>query len=357
MEEKQPTIYDVAKKAGVSIATVSRGLSGGSISAASLRKVEDAAKELGYRPVSALRAENESRPAKRTIAIVLSSISNPYNASLLQGAAEHALNNGFLPQLYYYPDATTTCERVVEDLLDQQPAGVMLAGFTLEDGLTQDISAQLTRLRQAMPLVAIGPPIEGFDCPRLTSDPAACVRKAVRHLAQLGHRRIAMIGGSRGVRFSDLRERAFYEEMAAVSGPVPPTYVQLTGFTAQAGKIGVNLMLGGCTEELPPPTAIFAINDLAAMGAMQQLQSAGLRIPEDVSIIGCDNDFFAPYLNPPLSTVDLHPSLHGEQAMACLMIAIGGGNPYSFDSVCECSLIIRDSCAAVPTKEASKDGR
>ncbi len=89
---------------------------------------------------------------------------------------------------------------------------------------------------------------------------------------------------------------------------------------------------------------------MAAMGAMQQLQSAGLRIPEDVSIIGCDNDFFAPYLNPPLSTVDLHPALHGEQAMACLMIAIGGGNPYSFDSVCECSLIIRDSCAAVPAE-------
>ncbi len=353
MEEKQPTIYDVAKKAGVSIATVSRGLSGGSISAASLRKVEDAAAELGYRPVSALRAESENKPGKRTIAIVLSSVSNPYNASLLQGAAETALLNGFLPQLYYYPDSATSCETVVEDLLDQQPAGAMLAGFPLEDGITQDISAALTRLRQAMPLVAIGPPIVGFDCPRLASDPAACVRKAVRHLAQLGHKRIAMIGGSRGVRFSDLRERAFYEECAAISGSVPPHYVQLTGFTAQAGKIGGNLLLGCCKED-ERPTAIFAINDLAALGAMQELQNAGIRIPQDVSIIGCDNDFFAPYLNPPLSTVDLHPRLHGEQAMSELMVAIGGGNPYSFDAVCECSLIIRESCAAVPADSSEK---
>jgi len=107
MERKQPTIYDVAKKAGVSIATVSRGLSGGSISAASLRKVKEAAAELGYRPVSAQRAEDEGHPVKRTVAIVLSSVNNPYNASRLQGAAEHALRNGFLPQLYYYPDGAT----------------------------------------------------------------------------------------------------------------------------------------------------------------------------------------------------------------------------------------------------------
>ena len=92
-------------------------------------------------------------------------------------------------------------------------------------------------------------------------------------------------------------------------------------------------------------TTPIAINDLVALGAMRHLQRMGLRIPEDVAIIGCDNQFFTPYLNPPLTTVDLHPEEHGRNAVSEL-IAQQSGEVVPYNQISECSLIVRESCGA-----------
>ena len=343
MKEKQPTIVDVAEAAGVSIATVSRALTGGSISAATRRKVEAAMDQLNYRP-GAMRA-TQRKDGRRSIAAVLSSQMSPYYAAMCEGITAEVARNGYRLLLLSYPEGTG-CETVMADLMDIQPAGALLAGFSVESSVSQDTTrACLRQLQQAMPLVAIGPPIAGIECARLTSDPSQCVRKAMAHLAMLGHRRIAFLGGEHGVRFSEIRENAYYEEAERLGCVRDPRYVMITGCNAQAGELGVSILLGNLPRA-DYPTAVFAINDLTALGALRELRRSGLDVPGDVALVGCDNAYFAPYLTPSLTTVDLHPVEHGRSAVAELIMSINAGHPISFNQSFESSLIIRESCGA-----------
>ena len=117
------------------------------------------------------------------------------------------------------------------------------------------------------------------------------------------------------------------------------------GFTPQTGEACVNRILNALPRE-NWPTAMIAINDLVALGAMRQLQRMNIRVPEDMALIGCDNQFFTPFLTPPLTTVDLHPFDHGALAIRELVNAVKG-NASAFSQVRECSLIVRESCGAL----------
>ncbi len=352
MSEKQPTIVDVAREASVSTATVSRAMTGGSISAATREKVEAAMKRLRYRPGAA--RSGQKKGGDRCIAAVLSSQTSPYYASMCEGATAEAARSGYRLLVLSYPEGTG-CETVANDLLELKPAGALLAGFAVESSFNQDLTRScLQRIQQAMPLVAIGPPIEGIECARLTSDPSQCVRKAMAHLHMLGHRRIAFVGGDRSARFSIIRENAYYEEAARLGCAQDPTYVMLTGCNTQAGELGAGILLGN-HQPKDYPTAIFAINDLVALGVMRQLHRSGLDVPRDMALVGCDNAFFAPYLTPSLTTVDLHPYEHGRSAMAELIMSITAGHPISFNQSFESSLIVRESCgAALGVREFTK---
>ncbi len=342
MREKQATVYDVAKRAGVSIATVSRALGGGSVSQAARRRVEEAAAGLGYQPpVHAAQA----REVSRSIALVISSQTSPYYASMCEGATAEAARCGYRLLVLSYPEGTG-CETVTRDLMDLKPAGALLAGYVVENTLAQDtVRACLQRIQQAMPLVAIGPPIEGIECARLTADPSQCVRKSMAHLTMLGHRKIAFVGGDRSARFSVIRENAYYEEAQRLGCHADPSCVMLTGCNAQAGELGVSILLGNHARS-DYPTAIFAINDTVALGALRQLHRMGMNVPRDMALVGCDNAFFTPYLTPSLTTVDLHPYEHGRSAMAELIMSVNAGHPISFNQSFESSLIVRESCGA-----------
>ncbi len=343
MNEKHPTIVDVAEQAGVSIATVSRALSGGPVSAASRQKVEQAMEALNYQPGSARAAAK--RETEKCIAAVLSSQTSPYYAAMCEGITAEAARSGYKLVVLSYPEGTG-CQTVTNDLLDMQPVGALLAGFAVESSPGQEVTrACLRRIQQAMPLVAIGPPIEGIECARLTSDPSQCIRKAMAHLTMLGHRKIAFVGGDRSARFSVIRENAYYEERKRLGCVENPMYVMLTGCNPQAGELGVSILLGNLARA-DYPTAIVAINDMVALGALRELQRSGLQVPRDMALVGCDNAFFAPYLTPSLTTVDLHPYEHGRSAMAELILSINAGHPISFNQTYESSLIVRESCGA-----------
>lgn len=341
MSEKQPTIYDVADHAGVSIATVSRVLSGGSASGAAKKKVEEAIAALNYRPAAPRRTQ-ERRPAVRTLALVVSDLSNPYYASLAAGAEEAARRNGYALQLYSHDLNEAVSSALINQLIEHRPEGAVLVGSMVENGTDDELRSHLERLRQIMPLVIIGPRIDGLDCINITSDLSLSVRKSIAHLLALGHDRIAFIGGSSSIRSASTREAAFYAEMERLGKPILRTGTE-SGFTPRDGEMCVAKLFASLSAG-ERPTALIAINDLVALGALRELQRLNLRVPEDVALIGCDNQFFTPYLNPPLTTVDLHPNDHGKNAVSELISAISGGNVYSFSQIRECSLIVRESC-------------
>ena len=345
MKEKQPTIIDVAKKAGVSVATVSRALTGGSVSVVSRQKVETAMRELNYQPGS-IRASSRTM-GERYIAIVISTQTNPYYAAMCEGMTAEAARSGYRLLALNYPESTSI-ESVTGDLLNLKPAGVLLAGYVVENSMDQDtIRDCLLRLQQNMPLVAIGPPIEGIECARLNADPGHHVRKSMAHLYTLGHRRIAFVGGDRTDRCSISREKAYCEEVQRLGCRVDPLYAVLTGSTPAAGELGVSILLAN-HDKKDYPTAILTFNDMTALGALRQLQRMGFRVPADMALVGCDNAFFAPYLSPSLTTVDLHAYEHGRSAIAELIMSINAGHPISFNQSFESSLIVRESCGALP---------
>ena len=343
MADKQATIVDVAELAGVSVATVSRVLSGGSASLTARRKVEEAVRALQYRPLTTQRKTEKS--AERTLGLVISDLTNPYYAALCAGAEEAARRGGW--NLVVYQTALTGWMEsdIAEKVCSLPVSGAVLVGSVIEAGTQEDIRQRLCAIGQKMPIVTIGPRVEGVSCVNITSDLSLSVRKSIAHLYALGHRRISFIGGSGGIRSSSARRRAYYEEMERLQLPADREISTDAGFTPQAGEFCVNRLLSG-TKRSAWPTAIIAINDLVALGALRQLQRMNLRVPQDMALIGCDNQFFTPYLNPSLTTVDLHPFDHGFSAIDELIGTLrGGGGSYS--QIRECSLIVRESCGAM----------
>ena len=344
MEGKPPTIYDVAQMAGVSIATVSRAMSGGSISPQSRRKVDAAIAALHYIPSP---VHSHAQPKRMgLLALVVSDMDNPYCAALCRGAEDEARRNGYGFLLFCHSPEVTSNEEMIRRILTYKPNGLVLTGGLVEDGSHAQILSQISRLQAEMQVVTIGPRIEGMPCINIASDSGEAVRKSMAHLINLGHRRIAFIGGSDNVRFAKARVGAYYKAMAQLGVAREDCLVYPAGFSPQSGEVGVAKMLASL-EGKSLPTAILAINDICALGVMRQLHRAGLRVPDDIALIGCDNLFFGQYLNPPLTTVDLRAVERGRIAALELVHALGGGKSILFDHKLECSLIVRESCGAV----------
>ena len=353
MEQRPVTINDVARAAEVSVATVSRVLSGGSASAAARERVVAAAREMGYRRQAPER-RSESAPA-RALALVISDLTNPYYSMLCAGAEQAAREAG-RPLIVYQPEAGRRGEDTMADaILELNACGAVLVGAPVETGTAEEIRRRLLKISQRMPIVTIGPRVEGVSCVNITSDLSVSVRKSIAHLVALGHRRIAFVGGMGGMRSSSARRRAYFEEMERLGLPIDRQVSTESAHTPQGGELCANRLFSE-TQPGQRPTAVIAINDLVALGALRQLQRMGIRVPEDVALIGCDNQFFTPYLNPPLTTVDLHPFDHGVSAIGELIGALDGGSQASFSQIRECSLIVRESCGALLGVRSMREG-
>lgn len=336
------TIYDIAREAGVSTATVTRVMAGHpSVKAATRERVQRVIDAHAYVPSSAASSLESGRT--RTLCLVIPRLNNPYFTRIFIAADEEAAANGYLLWLYQTADQGHITREMVDEILRRRLDGVLFAGniwSTEGAGLAEAIS----RLKHHMPVVAICPPATQLDCICMHSDLVNCVRLPVRHLAALGHRRIAFIGGSLDTGDSSRRGQTFLQEMAALGLPDDPAYHIDTGYDAESGERAV-LRLFSSLERSRWPTALIAFNDLVALGAIHQLKQMGLRVPQDVAMIGCDNQFFCPYTDPPLTTMDLHPEELTRSAIRELL-STRTSDPAPFSLMREATLIVRESCGA-----------
>ena len=202
MGNRQPTIYDVAETAGVSIATVSRVMSGKTASAQSRQKVEEAIRQLNYQPSAGPLAHRER---SRMVALVTSDLTNPYYAALTAGAEAQARESGYALQVYVNDLLHSADDTILERLLEQRPDGVVLVGSMIENGPQELARSVITRLMERMPVVTIGPMPQDVQCVNITSDLTVSVRKSIEYLVSQGHRRIAFIGGNRDGRSACIR--------------------------------------------------------------------------------------------------------------------------------------------------------
>ncbi len=339
MPTKKINIFDIATEAGVSIATVSRALSDTpNLKSARQRKVLEVVQKYNYKPSVAARGLNQGH--SKLISIGLPEITHPFYSEMFSAAADEARAKGYSLLISRIPDSSSGYQAFLDQLIERRPDGVILAGGMVEDDKEKDRLTILNHLRNYMPIVLVGDPVENFPCVCISGDMHESAAVSVRHLHTLGHKRIAFLGGKSQKRGSTKREQGYREQMTAF-GLEENICVRLeSGYWLEDGVIGIQKLLA----EFPNgnrPTAVIAINDLVAMGILRQLNSMGIQVPSDMAVIGCDNQFFAAYTNPPLTTVDLHISELGRRAMTYLLHWEKGQNFYH---KLDTHLVVRESC-------------
>ena len=307
-------IDEVARRAGVSTATVSRALSGrGPVSPATRQRVQTAADELGY--VVSAAASSLATGRTRAIGVVVPFLDRWFFSTVLAGISDALVRRGYDITLYSVSEDPAGRRRVFDDHLRRQRIDAVI---TIALELDAAESAHLRGL--GVPIVAIAGPNPLLTT--LTVDDLAVGRLATAHLLDLGHRRIAHIGADAATdavsSVPALRRRGFAEEMDA-AGAAPA--FAAGDFTIEGGSAAARQLLDGDDR----PTAIFAASDEMAIGAVLAAREAGLRVPQDVSIIGVDGNDLGRWFG--LTTVDQFTRGQGERAAEAVLAELDGAAP------------------------------
>lgn len=339
---RKATIYDIAREAGVSVATVTRVTSGSpKVKVETRERVQRIIDAHAYVPSDSARHLNGG--CTRTIALVMPHIANPYFARIYSAAYDECRANGYTLFLYQVKEHKPITRDLVDEIIRRRFDGVAFAGG-IWSSERSGLREALSMLKHHMPTVAICPASTELDCICINNDLVTGIRLPVRHLHALGHRRIAYIGGSMQISDPSRRGENFLLEMQALDLPDDPGYHIDSGYNSEGGERAVLRMLSSL-DKRRWPTAMVAFNDLVALGAIKQLKRMGLRLPEDMAIVGFDNQFFCPYLDPALTSVDTHPE---EQAQSAIreLLNTKKRNASAFSIVQDATLVVRESCGA-----------
>jgi LacI family transcriptional regulator len=337
------TIYDIARKAEVAPSTVSRVLSGHkNVSAKTRAKVEAIARAHNFATWQSFRQQVSL--AQQTFAVIIPETRDQYWGRILSAANREAKRLGYQTMLFQLPegedyDMTEIARRIIHWRL----RGVLYIGSVLE-AERADLPMALNQLLEHMPLVAISPPLESVNCTFLHNDLETAVFQAVQHLHMLGHQRIAFIGGNKTLASSGARARGYLRAVEEFGLAKDDAYHGAAGFSAETGEIAVLRMLTTIPRDRWP-TAIVAFSDLVAVGAIHQLHSMNLKLPEDMALIGCDNSYFSPHTLPPLTTIDLFSEERARTAITEL-VSSSENLKAPVTLIRAPALIIRESCGA-----------
>ncbi len=310
-----PTIEDVAREAGVSIATVSRYLNGrtGEVSARTGRRIQDAVDRLGYVPNLAARSLKTGR--SRLIGVLLANIAHPYWSVVLSGVEEACQRANYSVIVSSAGDRADIEDRYLQMFLRQRVDGILLNPALA----SPEIVALWSGL--SVPVVTIDRTLPGLPFDLVAMDNALGTRLAVEHLLALGHRRIGFVSWPTGT-LSNRQERlAGYAGALESAGiAVDPTLIR---YAAEGWSDGVDRTLD-LLDAPDPPTAILSATSMLNLQILAAIQRRGLRVPGDISVVGYDDSPWDSLLDPPLTTVATPARQLGIAASEHLIAAIDG---------------------------------
>jgi LacI family transcriptional regulator len=329
------TIADIAAEAGVSVPTVSKVMNGRSDVAAETRqRVEEIIRRHGYQ-----RRSDERNRRSNLLELMFHELESAWALEIIRGVEKVASDNGMAVVLSESQGRLRPGQGWLENVLARRPVGVV--------AVFSDLSTdQLAKLRaRDIPVVVVDPVGE----PTAETHSIGATNwqgglTATRHLIELGHRRIAMIGGPQNVLCSRARVDGYRAALETAGLTVDPELVRHGDFHVEAGYKQLLPLLALENR----PTAVFAGSDLQAVGVYEAARAAGLRIPEDLSVVGFDDLPVARWVGPPLTTVR-QPLQEMAAAGARMAIALaGGGQPEHHRVELATSLVVRSSTAAPP---------
>jgi len=331
VRKARPTIYDVARLAGVSTATVSRALNGtGQIATATRAAIDDAVAQLGYHPNTAARSLVTR--STQTIALLLPDITNPFYAALVSGIQERALEAGHTMLLCTTEGDPEREEQYLSLLRAKQVDGVLVDGLVLPpDRITRFV-------RDGLPIVCLDRDIDSTLVPLVQVDNRLGARLATEHLLSLGHVRIAHVAGVPELGISEERIEGYRDAHRRAGVPLHPELLAVGSFTEEGGYEAARSLLA--THEF---TAVFAANDLSALGVLSALAGAGRRVPDDVSVVGFDDLRLSRYMTPPLTTVHQPAGEIARHATELLLQLASGRTIERMLHLLEPELVVRGS--------------
>lgn len=334
-------IKDIAKKAKVSIATVSYVLNKSNknivIGKETTEKVLKIARELNYRPN--IIARSLAKQKTYTIGLVIPDLTQPVFVQILKGIATTAMKEGYNTIICDTEDNADMEIRYMETLRKRWVDGIIISGSS-----TQAATTHIIETERKIPVVGIDREIDGALTYSVFLDNLKGGYEATKYLLELGHRRIGIISSDKNMPhlMNILQRDSGYWKALKEKGIKPDASLRVEGNVnnINGGRKGAKRLL----SLKNPPTAIFAVNDTMAIGALQYCLENGLKISEDISIIGFDDTPFASMTNPPLTTMAQPANRMGSAAVNLILSVIAGKNVES-KKILEAKLVVRKSCA------------
>jgi LacI family repressor for deo operon, udp, cdd, tsx, nupC, and nupG len=336
-----PTMKDVAAKAGVSLASVSRALSATTDVSDNLRRrIEQAAQDLDYTVnfnARSLRSESSGM-----IVVLVQDIANAFFPVLLQGIEEQARAMGKAVLI-----ADTASDNELAATYGKMLEGRRADGMILLNGNLPRSGAKNSRtLARRFPIVVISERIADAPIPTVSIDNIGACFEMVGYLAQIGHRRIVHLMGPADNVLSRERAEGFRTGIAHFHCDAPTDCIQPSGFTIRSGRHAMAQVLNGKLR----PTAVFASNDESAIGAIIEAKARGLRVPDDITVVGFDDIEFAQSYDPSLTTVYQPRREMGRKAMEILGRLIADPRKPQPDALLDYKLVVRASSAPPPKR-------
>ncbi len=305
MKSARMDINAVAKRARVSIATVSRTINNvPTVNAQMAKRVWEAIRELNYFPNTQARALVSGR--SRLLGLIVSEITNPFFPELIQGFEDVAVESGYeilVSSTNYDPSRMSLC---IRRMLERNAEGVAIMTFGIEEPLLD----QLADRNVPIVTVDVGPDRPGFSL--LKVDYRHGIRQGVQHLAALGHRKIGFIAGPKRLHSAQSRLSAFTSALGECGISPEPDWLMDGDHTLEGGIAAMDRVLTSGKV----PTAVMCSNDMTAIGVLHKAYRAGLSVPDDLSVIGFDDIHMARVTIPPLTSI--HMSRH-DLARAAVM--------------------------------------
>jgi LacI family transcriptional regulator len=327
------TIKDVAKAAGVSVATVSRVLNdSGPVADETRLRIHRIAQELRFIPNGAARSLSTRRTG--TLGVVLPDLYGEFFSEVIRGLDQAAQRRSFHLLLSSSHNDRQDIEAALRAMRGRVDGLVVMSPHI-------DVEVLAANLHDSVPAVLVNSPVETGDFDTLRVDNFGGARAMVAHLAGHGHTRIAMIRGPRPNHDADERLRG-YRAALADAGIAPDPALEVDGgFTEETGYHAA----AGLLKLRERPTAVFAANDSMALGAISAFVEAGVAVPGDVAVAGFDDIPISRYLTPPLSSVRVSINELGARAMEQLVRAVEHENRHErIHARLPTELVIRDSC-------------
>ncbi|WP_244211277.1 LacI family DNA-binding transcriptional regulator [Amycolatopsis kentuckyensis] len=329
------TIRDVAARAGVSVATVSKVINERyGVSAATLARVRAVIEELGYE--ASLVAQSLRNHRTNVIGILVADL-EPFSTELLKGAADAIRGSGF--ELVVYSAGGRT-----GDPVGWEKRYLSRLSGTLVDGAVLVTPAVSLEAVPGTPVVAVDPHTGPSHLPTIDSDNLRGAQLATEHLLDLGHRRIAFLSGRPDLQSAELRKTGYLRALTAAGITPDEDLIRIGAYDPEISAASAHALLTGPDR----PTAVFAANDISAIATVGAARELGLAVPDDLSVVGFDNVPESALCSPPLTTVDQPIREMGHRAIRMLIALINGDEVERTHVTLDTGLVVRHSTRALP---------